>query len=58
MIVKQELNKMPMEVTQNAIKILSTLSEDQVRRFDVWDIVLVISWDRKVIGKYRMLDTV
>ena len=57
LIVKQGLNKKPMEVAQNAINILSTLSEDQVRRFDIQDIVVVISWARKVIGKYRMLDT-
>ena len=47
-----------MEVAQNAINFLSTLSEDQVRRFDIRDKVVIISWARKVIGKYRMLDTV
>ena len=56
--VKQGLNKKPMEVAQNAINFLSTLSEDQVRRFDIQDRVVVISWARKVIGKYRMSDTV
>ena len=35
LMVKQELNKKPMEVAQNAINFLSTLSEDQVRRFDI-----------------------
>ena len=47
-----------MEVAQNAINFLSTLLEDQVRRFDIRDRVVVISWSRKVIGKYKMLDTV
>ena len=47
-----------MEVAQNAIKFLSTLSEDQVRRFDIRDRVVVISWSRKVIGKYIILNTV
>ena len=47
-----------MEVAQNAINFLSTLSKDQVRRFDIQNSVVVISWDRKLIGKYRMLDTV
>ena len=47
-----------MEVTQNAINFLSTLSEDQVKRFDIRDRVLIFSWSRKVIGKYKMLDTV
>ena len=58
LIVKQELNKNPMEVAQNAINFLSTLSEDQVKSFDIQGIVVVISWARKVIGKYRMLDIV
>ena len=58
LIVKQELNKKPMEVAQNAIKFLSTLSKDQVISFDIQDRVVLISWDRKVIGKYRMLDIV
>ena len=57
LIVKQRLNKNPMEVAQN-VNFSSTLSEDQVRRFDIQDRVVVISWARKVIGKYRMLDTV
>ena len=47
-----------MEVAKNAINFLSTLSEDQVRRFDIQDRVVVISWARKVIGKYKMLDTI
>ena len=46
-----------MEVAQNAIN-LSTLSEDQVIRFYIQDRVVIISWARKVIGKYIMLDTV
>ena len=47
-----------MEVSQNSINFSSTLSEDQVRRFDIQDKVVVTSWDRKVVGKYIMLDTV
>ena len=35
LIVKQGLNKNPMEVAQNAINFLSALSEDQVRRFGI-----------------------
>ena len=58
LILKQELNKNPIEVAQNDINFLSTLSKDQVKRFDIQDRVVVISWARKVIGKYKMLDTV
>ena len=58
LIVKQGLNKKPMEVAQNAIKFLSALSEDQVRRFGIQDKVVIASWARKVVGKYKILDTV
>ena len=37
LIVKQGLNKKPMEVAQNAINFLSALSEDQVKRFGIQD---------------------
>ena len=47
-----------MEVAQNAINFLSTLSEDQVRRFDIQDKVVITSWARKVVGKYVMLNNV
>ena len=43
MIVKQELNKKPMEVAQNVVNFLSTLSEDQVRRFDIRYKFVIIS---------------
>ena len=58
LIVKQGLNKKPMQVAQNSINFLSTLSEDQVKRFGIQDKVVIASSDRKVIGKYRMLDNV
>ena len=43
LMVKQELNKNPMEVAHNAINVLSTLSEHEVRRFDIRDRVVFIS---------------
>ena len=58
LIVKKELHKRPMEVAQNAINFLTTLSEDQTKRFDIQNRVVIISGARKVVGKHRMLDTV
>ena len=58
LIVNKGLNKKIMEVAQNAINFLSALSEHQVRRFGIQDKVVIASWDRKVIGKYIMLDSV
>ena len=58
LIVKQELHKRPVEVAQNAINFLSTLSEDQTSRCGIQNRVVVIYGARKVVGKHRMLDTV
>ena len=47
-----------MELAKTAINFLSTLLEDQVRRFVIQDKVVITSCARKVVGKYRMLNTV
>ena len=57
-IVKQELHERPMEVAQNAIIFLTTLLEDQTKRFDIQNRFVIIYGARKVVGKHRMLDTV
>ena len=58
LIVNKELHKRPVEVAQNAINFLRTLSEDQTSRCGIQNRVVVISGARKVVGKHRMLDTV
>ena len=57
-VVKQALNKKPMQVAQNAVEFLSTLSEDQIKRMGIQDKVVVVSWARRVIGKYIMMEFV
>ena len=57
-VVKHALNKNPMHVTQNAVEFLSTLSEDQIKRMGIHEKVVVVSWARRVIGKYRTMETV
>ena len=50
-IVNGELHKRPVGVAQNAVNFLSSLSDKQVRRYDIQNILVVISGARKVIGK-------
>ena len=57
-VVKQALNKKPMQVAQNVVDFLSTLSEDQIKRMGIQDKVVVVFWARRVIGKYIMMETV
>ena len=52
------MNKKPIQVAQNAVDFLSALSEDQIKRMGIQDKVVVVSWARRVIGKYRMMENV
>ena len=58
LMVKKELHKRPMELAQNSINFISTLSEYQTSKCGIQNIVAVIFGDRNVVGKHRMLDTV
>ena len=46
-----------MQVAQNSIEFLSALLEGQIRIMGIKDKVVVVSWARRVIGKYRMMET-
>ena len=41
-VVKQALNKKPMQIAQNVVDFLSTLSEDQIKRIGILDKVVVV----------------
>ena len=51
LIVKGELHKRLVGVAESAVNFLSSLSEEQIRRYDIQNILAVISGARKVIGK-------
>ena len=44
--------------TKNAVAFLGALSNDLAYQYNIQNKVAIISKDRKVIGKHRMLDTV
>ena len=45
-------------IAENAIDFLSTLSDDLANRYNIQNRVSIISMDRKVISKHRMLHIV
>ena len=55
---KQELNKRPMDTTNNAINFLNKLMEQDIRQANIQDRFLVITWARKVVNKHRHLEIV
>ena len=57
-MVKHVLNKNPNATTNNAIKFLNRLTEEEINKENIQDRVLVITWARKVVNKYHHLETV
>ena len=58
LMLKQVLNKKPIDTTHNAIRFLNNLTEEEIRKEDIQDRILVIMWERKVVNKYHHLETV
>ena len=58
LMVKHVLNKNPIDTTNNAIKFLNSLIEEEIKKANIQDRVLVITWVRKVVNKYHHLATV
>ena len=52
------LNKKPIETANNAIMFLNSLTEEEIKKQNIHDRVLVITWARKVVNKYHHLETV
>ena len=57
-MVKQVLNKKPIDTTNNAIKFLNSLTEEEIKKGNIHDRVLVITWEREVVNKYHHLATI
>ena len=58
MMVKQFLNKNPIDTSNNAISFLNSLTEEEIRKANIQYRILVIMWERKVVNKYHNLETV
>ena len=50
--VKEDLNKKPIDTTNNTINFLNDLSEDDLKIMGIKDRISVITWGRKVVGKH------
>ena len=56
-MLKHVLNKKPMDTTNKAIKFLNSLTKEEIKKANIQDRVLVITWARKVVNKYQHLET-
>ena len=57
-IVKERLNKNPIETTNNFIHFLNGLTEDEMKSTNIKDRTSIITRERKVMSKHQHLDTV
>ena len=53
-----EVQKRPTMIEENVVSFLSSLSDDVANRYNIQNRVAIISGDKKVIAKHRMLDTI
>ena len=58
LMVKYVLHKNPIDTAHNAISFLNSLTEEEMRKENSQDRILLIMWERKVVIKYQHLDTV
>ena len=58
MVVRQVLNKKPIESAQNAISFLNSLIVEEIKKGNIKDRTITIMLARKVANKYQHLDTV
>ena len=57
-MVKQVLNKNTMDRANNSISFLNNLTEEEIKKENIQDRGLVITWVRKVVNKHRHLKMV
>ena len=58
LMVKYVLHKNPIDTAHNAISFLNSLNEDEIKKENIQDRVLVIAFASKVVNKYHHLETV
>ena len=56
--VKETLNSKPIDTTHNAINFLNTLSEEELKTTSIKDMITIITWEMKVIGKHHHIESV
>ena len=57
-IVKEKLNKKPVDYAKSAIEFLNGIMEEEIRKVGIRDRIYVITWARKVVNQYHNLETI
>ena len=49
-VVKENINKKSVDYAKNAIDFLNGMTEDEMRKVGIRDMIFVITWARKVVN--------
>ena len=56
--VKETLDRKPADTDQNTINFLNTMSEEELKTMGIKDMIAIITWTRKIIGKHHHIESV
>ena len=56
--IRERLNKNPVNYAINAIDFLNGLTEEELRKTNITNMISIITWDRKVVNQHQRLDTI
>ena len=57
-VVNETLDKRPLETTQNATNFMNTLTQIDMQNLGIKDRVVIIIWERMIIGKHNHVKNV
>ena len=57
-VVKEALNRKPIDTTRSTINFLNTLSKEELRTMGIKDRIAVITYSRKFVGKNQHIETI
>ena len=55
--IKETLDRKPTDTARNTINFLNTLSKEDLRTMGIKDMIIVITWAKKVIGKHNHIES-
>ena len=57
-VVKETLDRKPTDTAQNTINFVNTLFEEELKTMGIKDMLEIITWERKAIGKNHHIESV
>ena len=56
--MKESLNKKPLDYAKTDIEFLNGMTEEEIKKAGIRDMISIITWSRKVLNQYHHLETI